>query len=145
MKTGEIVNPAHPKTAPDHILVQGVLESGAVASIDFRKAKKPVDGLGLRWLITGANGEIEVTIPEDHLQMGHKDRTLRLRVKDEDVQTINFEISEPEHVQKVAYPGTNSARVYEEFDQGTGGFADFEAALKTHKLLDRIAREAKFI
>lgn len=145
MKTGEMINPAHPKTAPDHILVQGVLESGAVASIDFRKAKKPVDGLGLRWLITGTGGEIEVTLPEDHLQFGHKERAIRLRVKDEDVQTINFANTEPEHVQKIPYPGTNSARVYEAFPDATEGFADFEAALKTHKLLERIARDAKYI
>lgn len=101
--------------------------------------------MGLRWLITGTGGEIEVTIPEDHLQMGHKERTIRLRVKDGDVETITFEKNEPEHVQKVPYPGTNSARVYEEFSNGTEGFADFEAALKTHKLLERIARDAKYI
>lgn len=101
--------------------------------------------MGLRWLITGTGGEIEVTVPEDHLQMGHKERAIRLRVKDGDVETIAFEKSESEHVQRVPYPGTNSARVYEELANGTEGFADFEAALKTHKLLERIARDAKYI
>ena len=56
----------HPKTAPDHILVQGELANGALASISFRKARKPVDALGLRWLITGTKGELEVTFPEEY-------------------------------------------------------------------------------
>ncbi|CAM1510623.1 Fc.00g009580.m01.CDS01 [Cosmosporella sp. VM-42] len=145
MATGEVVDTAFPKSAPDHTFIQGVLESGAVASITFRKAKKPVDGLGLRWLITGTEGEIEVTLPEDHLQMGPEGRALRLRIKDGDVQKVEFATAEPDHIQKVAYPGTNSARIYEQFAQGTGDIADFEAALKTHKLLDRIARDAKYI
>lgn len=145
MNTGEVVNPAHPRTAPDHIFVQGTLESGAVASLNFRKAKKSVDGLGLRWLISGTDGEIEVTFPEGHFQMGTPERTLRLRVKDEEVKTIDFDVAEPDHINKVVYPATNSARLYEDFAKGTGGFADFEASLRTHKLLDRIAREAKFI
>ena len=145
MATGEVVDPAFPKTCPDHTLIQGVLESGAVASITFRKAKKPVDGLGLRWLITGTEGEIEVTLPEDHLQMGPEGRELRLRVKDGEVQKVEFNSTESDHVLKVPYPGTNSARIYEQFAEGTGDLADFEAALKTHKLLERIARDGKYI
>ncbi|KAF7564007.1 hypothetical protein G7046_g91 [Stylonectria norvegica] len=145
IKTGQLVNPAYNKTSPDHILVQGVLENGAVASLDFRKAKGAADGLGLRWLITGTEGEMEVTIPEDHLQMGHKDRAIRLRIGKEDVQTIKFDTPEEEYIKSVPYPGTNSARVYENLAQGDKCFADFEAAVKTHQLLDRIAKDAKAI
>lgn len=147
METGQVVNPAHPKTAPDHILVQGILESGAVASLAFRKAKKPADGLGLRWTITGTEGEIEVTIPEDHLQMAHEDRAIRLRMgRDEEVKTIDWrDAAEPDHVTKIARPGTNSARTYEAMVQENDRYASFESALETHKLLDKIARNAKFI
>ncbi|KAH6896825.1 hypothetical protein B0T10DRAFT_583489 [Thelonectria olida] len=146
IKTGKQVESAHPRTAPDHVFVQGELSSGAVASLSFRKAKKPVDGLGLRWLITGTEGEIEITFPEDHLQMGHAGRSIRFRSgKDDEVKVIKFGEEEPAYVGSVPYPGTNTARLYEAFVKDNGQFPDFGAALKTHELLDRIAKDSKFI
>ncbi|KAK7413960.1 transcription regulator gal80 [Neonectria punicea] len=144
MATGQTVDPAHPRTAPDHTFVQGELESGVVVTLSFRKAKKPTDGLGLRWLITGTEGEIEVTIPEDHLQMGHAGRAIRLRTGKEEVsQTIRFDEEEPAHVAAVPIPGTNTARVYEAFATSTNAYADFESSLDTHKLLDDILQASK--
>jgi predicted dehydrogenase len=147
MEKQTIVDPAYNKTAPDHMLVQGVLTSGAVAAISFRKAKKPVDDLSIRWLITGTEGEIEVTVPEGHFQMGPDGSTLRLRVgKEGEVQDVSFkEAAVPEHIQKAPVVGRNTARVYEAFGQDQEKYADFESALKTHKLLDQIARDAKYI
>lgn len=146
-KTGQQVNPAYPRTAPDHMLVQGELSSGAVASLSFRNAKAPVDGLGLRWLITGTKGEIEITIPEDHLQMGPAERSIRLRNwKDDKVHVVDFEEEEePVHVSSVPHPGTNTARLYEAFATNSGRLADFEQGLETHELLEKIAKAAQFI
>ncbi|KAF9761117.1 hypothetical protein IL306_003950 [Fusarium sp. DS 682] len=147
MEKQTIVDPAYKKTAPDHMLVQGVLTSGAVAAISFRKAKKPVDDLSIRWLITGTEGEIEVTVPEGHFQMGPDGSTLRMRVgKEGEVEDVSFkDATVPEHVQKAPPVGRNTARVYEAFGNDQTKYADFESALKTHKLLDQIARDAKYI
>ncbi len=73
---GETVGPAFRKTSPDRILVQGVLESGATASLVFRKPTASVDEVGFRWVITGTHGEIEATAPDYHFQMDHPDRKL---------------------------------------------------------------------
>lgn len=145
--TGKVTSSSHPKTAPDHILVQGELTSGALASVAFRKTKKPADGLGLRWLITGTDGEIEVTIPESHLQMGAENRAIRVRTgSDEVAKNVAFDNpKEPEYITKVSVQATNTARLYESFAQGDGLYATFDSALETHKLLDTIARKAKFI
>jgi predicted dehydrogenase len=146
-KTGKQIEAAVPKTAPDHIFVQGELLSGALASISFRKAKKPVDALGLRWLITGTEGEIEITFPEDHFQFGHAGRAIRFRSgKNEEVKVIKWDNEEePAYVRSVPYPGTNTARLYEAFVKDNGQLADFGTALKNHELLHKIAKDAKFI
>jgi hypothetical protein len=58
---GNVVEKAHPKTTPDQIFIQGTLESGAVVSINYRDVPsgKTVHELGIRWIITGTEGEIE--------------------------------------------------------------------------------------
>ncbi len=147
METGQIVDTSYPRTSPDHIFIQGQLQDGAVGSINFRKASKAIDGLGLRWIISGSEGEIEVTIPESHLQMNAEGRTLRLRSgKKDETKIIDFEDpSEAEHVKKIKGPGANSARAYEAIAEGSGRYATFDSALETHKLLDIIARDSKFI
>ncbi|KAK7428422.1 transcription regulator gal80 [Neonectria magnoliae] len=123
-----------------------VLESGAVASLSVRKAKKPTNALGLRRLITGTEGEIEVTIPDDNLQMGHAGCAIRLRTDKEEVaQTIRFDEEEPAHVAAVPIPGANMVRVYEAFAISTDVYVDFESFLDTHKLLDDILQASKKI
>jgi predicted dehydrogenase len=145
VKTGEISNPAHPRDTPDHYFVQGELESGAVASIAFRKAQKAVDDVGLRWFITGTKGELELTMPEDHYQQNPAGRSIRLRVGKEDVQEIPFEENVPEYIKAVPHPGASTAWLYEDYAEGSEGAVDFADSVKTHKLLDRILREGKYV
>ena len=55
------------KTAPNEIFLQGILQSGAVVSVNFRNVpfgNKTIDDKGVRWTITGTEGEIEITTPE---------------------------------------------------------------------------------
>lgn len=147
LKTGEVINPSYPKTAPDHIFVQGELESGALVSIAFRKSDKAIDSkVGLRWTITGTEGEIEITFPPDQVQFGSTDRSFRVRTsKDETVQVVSFAADEASYVKEVPYPGTNTARIYEAFAKGDDCYATFESSLKTHELLDKLARDAKYL
>lgn len=46
---------------PDTFVIQGVLQNSAVASITLRTARKNVDNVGYRCLVSGTKGEIEFT------------------------------------------------------------------------------------
>ncbi|KAI0419248.1 oxidoreductase [Xylaria grammica] len=139
---GVLINPAHPKTSPDQILVQGTLESGAVASISVRKPKAEIDGASFRWIISGTEGEAEVIIPRSHWQFGEVKRTLKLKIGENETQNVDFLYGD-EFESKVPAIAANVARQYRAFAKGdTETFATFESALKTHRLLDRITRAA---
>ena len=137
--TGEVEDPTYPKTAPDHILVQGTLSSGAVASISYRTVTKAIDGAGVRWLITGTKGEIEIITPEYAWQMGPPGTTIKVcNANDGHVETVGFEGIGAAN--KVAFPGKNTAFAYAAFAEGdTKKYPTFEDSLKTHRLLDAIS------
>ncbi|KAM0457446.1 hypothetical protein ACHAO4_003246 [Trichoderma viride] len=144
-KTGEVVNPEKRRTAPDHILVQGALESGAMVSISTRTPPQPIDGHSLRWLITGSEGELELTTSGRGYQVGSNPRTLRLVTKDGETRTIDWEQDEPSHIKDVAPPGVNTARLFEAYALNKDCYSDFEKAVKLHRLLDRIAKDAGYM
>jgi predicted dehydrogenase len=54
-------------TAPDQVLVSGVLTGGAPVSLHYRGGM-PRDGAGLLWEINGTEGDLRVTGPFGHLQ-----------------------------------------------------------------------------
>ncbi len=54
-------------TAPDQVLVSGILQSGAPVSIHYRGGE--ARGIGLVWEINGSDGDIRVTGPSGHSQM----------------------------------------------------------------------------
>src|SRR5262245_21455871 len=62
--TGEML----PVSAPDQVLVSGVLASGAPVSIHYRGGAAR-DGDGLFWEIHGTEGDIRVSGPSGHIQM----------------------------------------------------------------------------
>ncbi|KAI1754064.1 oxidoreductase [Xylaria castorea] len=144
---GKLVNPAYPKTSPDQVLVQGVLESDAVASIQVRKPKNEVDSVGFRWLISGTEGELEIIFPHTEMssnwQFGDPKRTLRLRVGNDEAQNVDF-LANDEFEGKVPMLAANVARQYRAFAKGgeQEAVATFESALRSHRLLDRIIKAA---
>ncbi|KAI0099014.1 oxidoreductase [Nemania sp. FL0031] len=139
---GVLVNPGYPKTSADHILVQGILEGGAVASISARKSKAIVDDASFRWIISGTEGELEVTVPPTNWQFGDPKRTLKLKIGSGEVQTVDF-LSNDQFEGKIPAISTNTARQYLAFAKGdTDGVATFGSALKTHRLIDRIIKAA---
>jgi predicted dehydrogenase len=140
---GKVVYANHPKSAPDHIFVQGVLEGGAVASLSFRSVPSAVDRTGFRWLISGTKGEIEVTAPELGWQLRSSKAALKVRVgKGEEIQTVDLS-TDPTST-TVPFPGSNTAGLYDAFAKGDGSkYATFEDAVKTHHLLDRIVQSSK--
>jgi len=64
LDTGNVL----PVTAPDQVLVSGLLESGAPISIHYRGGASR-DPVGLLWEINGTKGDIRLTAPSGHLQM----------------------------------------------------------------------------
>ncbi|KAI0184396.1 putative oxidoreductase [Xylaria flabelliformis] len=144
---GKLVNPGYLKTSPDQMLVQGVLESDAVASIQVRKPKIEADGVAFRWLISGTEGELEVIIPNtgfgSNWQFGDTQRTLRLRVGNDEAQNVDF-LANDEFEGKVPTSAANVARQYRAFAKGgeQEAVATFNSALRSHKLLDRIIKAA---
>jgi hypothetical protein len=77
-------------------------------------------------------------------QLGPLGTKLRVRTKEAGFEEVGWEgIGEEEHVNKVGFPGTNTARVYEAFAKGEKGkYADFEDAVVRHGMLDMIAKSA---
>ncbi|KAI0203578.1 oxidoreductase [Astrocystis sublimbata] len=139
---GEVVNPAYHKSVPEHVLIQGILESGALASISARKSKNEVDDVSFRWIISGTEGEIEVLVPKFAWQMGNPERTLRLKVGTNDAENVDF-MGNDKFESNVPMLAANVARQYAALAKGDpNAFADFNSALKTHVLLDRIVKAA---
>lgn len=141
---GGIKVPDYPKNTPDHILVQGVLkDSGAVASICSRDLAHTVDGIGLRWLITGTKGEIEVTAPEGQWQMSDPGRKLRLKIgNNEAVEVPYASNADKSYLERLSI---NVAGVYEAFlKDDQSHYATFDSALRTHVLLDEILKRSGY-
>ncbi|KAF5015729.1 hypothetical protein F66182_12836 [Fusarium sp. NRRL 66182] len=141
---GSIKIPEYPKNTPDHILVQGVLkDSGAVASICSRDLMHTVDGIGLRWLITGTKGEIEVTAPEGQWQMSDPGRKLRLKIgKNEAVEVPYANNADKSYLERLSINVTGLYEAFLKDDQSH--YATFDSALRTHVLLDEILKRSGF-
>jgi predicted dehydrogenase len=141
--TGELIDPAYPRKAPDHMFVQGVLNNGALASVNYRRSPHLI-GKPTQWVISGTEGEIEFTVDGPMLQMGSHQREIRIKTaKDTDGARViawEKETKTPAYVESVAFPGQNTAYLFEDFVQGKA--PDFEEALRLHKLLDRIVKDA---
>lgn len=139
---GVLVDPAYPKTSADQILVQGTLESGAVASLSTRHSKADIYGVTFRWVISGSEGEVEVVVPDANWQSGDTQRTLRLKIGKDAVQNVDF-LAGDEFESKVPAIAANVARQHHAFAKGDlEKVATFESALKTHRLLNRILEAA---
>ena len=141
-QAGNITQPNLPKSSPDHILVQGSLSSGAVASLSFRTNTLPVDDLGLRWLISGTDGEIELTAPSFAWTLDTTGTTLKVRYRtDKDVEIVDIE--DKYQLKGVEGAAKNVARVYEAFwKREKDLIANFEDALVRHRLIDAVRKSA---
>ncbi|KAM0481833.1 hypothetical protein ACHAPX_003162 [Trichoderma viride] len=141
--TGEVVDPAFPRKAPEHMFVHGVLNNGALASVNYRRSPHVI-GKPTQWVISGTEGEVEFTIDAPMLQMGSHKREIRIKTakdgKEAKVIAWEAETKTPAYVEGVAFPGQNTAYLFEDYAQGRA--PDFESALRLHKLLDRIVKDA---
>jgi len=136
---GKVVESGVKKDAPDHILVQGTLVSGAVISISMRGGKGFTGFPGLVWRIYGEKGEILVTGTGPSFGTGVKDASVK--VYDNEKDTVD-EIELAEDSEDLPLPARYVARLYDAFANG-GEYPTFEDALERHRLIDKVNRSSE--
>jgi predicted dehydrogenase len=138
----------HDRDIPDHILVQGRLRSGAMASIAWRWAElnEAADDVGLRWIITGTKGEVVITTDQSHWNMGSANRKLVVKLHRSEAYEDDFDGEDFGFAKSIPPMGINTALALDAFAKGDkGGYADFEDALEVHKTLDEIIQKAEMV
>ncbi|KAK1970322.1 oxidoreductase family protein [Colletotrichum sublineola] len=142
----KVIDPAYPKSSPDHILVQGKLSNGATASLNFRTTSVAVDNVSSRWIISGTKGEIEASWGHGLMWQIH-DSSKKLQVKLATGENWDVELlkSDGPAIAHVPDMGLNTAVILDAFAKGDGSrFADFGSALKTHRLLEEILKRSGY-
>ena len=132
--TGEILE----RTAPDQVLVSGLLESGAPISIHYRGGT--ARGGGLLWEINGTKGDIQITATSEHAQMVQ----LTLQGANGDEKVLR-QLDVPESYRsgwpEDVVPG-NVARIYarmaSDLRNGTRTAPNFYDAVIVHRLIAAI-------
>ncbi|CAH1662393.1 MULTISPECIES: Gfo/Idh/MocA family oxidoreductase [unclassified Chelatococcus] len=137
--TGETL----PMTAPDQVLVSGVLEGGAPISIHYRGGA--ARGPGLLWEINGTEGDIQVTGASGHAQM------VRLAIKggrgaEQEMRPVDvpnsFYAGWPDDVvhRNVA---CTYARMAADLRDGTRTAPSFDDAVALHRLIAAVEAAAE--
>lgn len=138
--TGETL----PVTAPDQVLVSGVLESGAPVSIHYRGGLAR-DGDGLLWEINGTKGDIRLKGPMGHLQLvplsieaarGDDKAFQPLKIPAVHLAGLPFE-PVPNNVAR------NYARLAHDLRERTRTAPTFEDAVALHRVLAAIEQSAE--
>ena len=138
--TGETL----PMTAPDQVLVSGVLASGVTVSIHYRGGM-PRDGAGLFWEINGTQGDLRLTGPLGHLQLA----PLSLKAARGDEKAFTpLEVPVPflAGLGPDPVPGNvarNYARMAHDIREGTRTAPTFEDAVALHRAVAAIEAAAE--
>lgn len=118
------------------------MASIAVRWADYQGA---VDDVGFRWIITGTEGEIEVTTNQVPWQQNSSKRKLKLKLKGSASEEVDFASADADFVKHIPEIGVNTGRILDAFAKGDKSrYADFDSALETHKLLDEIIRQSGY-
>lgn len=132
-----------PMTAPDQILVSGVLASGAPLSIHYRGATAR-DGDGLLWEINGTAGDIRISGSSGHAQMVQLSLT-GARGTDKAFRPVEIPASYRSGFPGDVVPG-NVARLYarmaRDLREGTSTAPSFADAVTLHRVIAAIEEAA---
>lgn len=131
------------KTAPDQVLVQGTMASGAALSIHYRGGANR--GTNLLWEINGTEGDIQVTGDLGHAQM------IQLTVKGAKGEEKELQPLMPEQAVYQGlpeFPGARNisrlySRLYDDITTGSQTAPSFEDAVKLHEVVDAIETSAQ--
>lgn len=138
--TGETL----PMTAPDQVLVSGVMANGVPLSIHYRGGTAR-DGDGLFWEINGTEGDIRVSGPSGHTQM--VPLSLKgARGKEQAFRPLEVPASYRSGWPEDAVPA-NVARIYarmaRDLREGTRTAPTFEDAVAVHRVIVAIDTAAE--
>jgi predicted dehydrogenase len=142
-RTTTLLDASYQPSKPN-VAVQGVLKSGATASINLRTNASPVDDIGFRWIISGTLGEIEVLTKPGFIQTGLSGATIKLRKRGEETaKVIEWENVDPASVSSIQGMGQSIGRAYAAFAEGrTADYATFETALAVHRVMEKATKNA---
>ena len=133
-----------PVSAPDQVLVSGVLASGAPVSIHYRGGM-PRGRDGLSWEINGTAGDLRVSGPLGHAQLVPLSLT-GARGDEKAFRPLEVPASHRLGWPDDAVPG-NVARVYArmawDLSDGTRTAPSFEDAVALHRVIAAIERAAE--
>lgn len=129
-------------TAPDQIVVGGILEGGGVVSFHYRGGDAPEQNF--RWEICGTKGMLIVEGDSGHLQYGH----VRLRGRQGADPLASLPV--PAEYRRMPTDPSGYAdavahayrAVHDDLTTGLSTVPSFTDAVETHRLLDRIERAA---
>ncbi|PCG91585.1 Hypothetical protein PENO1_093020 [Penicillium occitanis (nom. inval.)] len=133
---GSVVKENAVKTTPDHVMIQGMLNSGAVLSATIRGGAPFKGSPGLEWSIYGEKGEIRITGPSAFIEI----------VGTTSIQLHDFTTDEVVELQlknRTSAPmdskTRNVARIYEAIAVGANRLlCDFEGAVKRHQFIEEV-------
>jgi predicted dehydrogenase len=138
--TGETL----PVSAPDQVLVSGVLASGAPLSIHYRGGTAR-DGDGFFWEINGTEGDIRISASSGHTQMVQLSLE-GARGNEKAFRPLQVPASDRTGWPQDVVPG-NVARLYarmaRDLREGTRTAPSFEDAVAVHRLIAAIERAAE--
>ena len=140
--TGETL----PMSAPDQVLVSGILSGGAPVSIHYRGGMAR-DGDGFFWEINGTAGDIRVSGPFGHTQF------VSLSLKGARGDEKTFQPLEVPASYRTGWPEDrvpgNVARIYgrmaHDLREGTRTAPSFEDAVAVHRVIASIERAAEHV
>ncbi|UOK73319.1 Gfo/Idh/MocA family protein [Ancylobacter polymorphus] len=129
--TGETL----PMTAPDQVVLSGLLQSGAPLSIHYRGGEGP--GTGFIWEINGTRGDLRVTAANGHIQMA--ELTLEGATEGQrSFERLELPAVEGEPFPAESVPG-NVARMYArmaaDLNTGTRTATTFDDAVGLHRVI----------
>lgn len=132
---GTLTEETFEKDTPDQILLQGRIERTppAVFSLHLRAGTKFKDTPGSTWKIYGDKGELQVSFVSAGPQIGAMSEMKFNDLMGGEVEHIQVE--EDKEWTDLPVQGQNIGRLYEAYADGKG-YADFEVALKRHRLID---------
>ena len=137
---GETVIETVTRHTPDHVLMQGTFQSGALISFQMRGGNPFPGTPGLVWRIYGETGEINVTSPGIALNIDYRDK-VKIEVHDHATNKVEEIAIEKDELSGLPQTAQNVARTYEAIVEGKNG-TTFNEAINLHKLLDSLRKSS---
>ena len=123
----------------DHIMLQGVSDSGAPLSVTFRRGPPFKGTPGFMWSIHGEKGEIRITTTGPGLQANDDETNITIDNFDqEEIEIVEWD----QHFEHLPRPARNVAAMYEAFANGTK-YPGFGHAVLRHRHIEEVYRSAE--